>query len=124
MVSQIKAQMKFDMNYADFFTKGSTATLTNSVASFLGISADRIRIVSVRAGSAIVDISILPDPTKSASATVDSTTADLNKIKAALDTGMSGGSLNLASIAPVLDYTSTVHVVVPVVPVIPTSGEP
>ena len=66
------------MNYADFFTKGSTATLTNSVASFLGISADRIRIVSVRAGSAIVDISILPDPTKSASATVDSTTAVKN----------------------------------------------
>lgn len=69
------------MDVDKFFSGGHTQTLTNSIASFLKISPDRIRVVNVRKGSAIVDFSITPDPTSIESNNEDDTKAELTKIK-------------------------------------------
>lgn len=61
MTSAIKVNMKFDMDYDDFFNNGHEASLTSDIASFLGISPDRVRIVNIRRGSVIVDQVILPE---------------------------------------------------------------
>jgi len=104
------------MDISAFFSSGSTATLTNSISSFLGISADRIRVVNVRKGSAIVDFSIIPDSSSSNTNTSSQNEAELKTLQTKLDTGVTGGSLNLSSIAPVTGYTSKVHVVPDTIP--------
>lgn len=55
MVSALKIQMKFDLSIDDFYTNNAKETLTQNISSFLGIPPNRIRIVSIRAGSVIVD---------------------------------------------------------------------
>lgn len=63
MVSAIKVQMKFDMDYNDFFSGNYQESFAGGVADFLGISMDRIRIVNIRSGSTIIDYYIMPEET-------------------------------------------------------------
>ncbi len=49
------------MNYSDFFNSGKQASLVSTIATFLGISPDRIKIVNVRSGSTIINMQILAD---------------------------------------------------------------
>jgi hypothetical protein len=63
MVSSLKVKFKFDLDYDDFFANGNKASLTQTVASFLGIDASRIRIVNIRKGSVIIEQAIMPEET-------------------------------------------------------------
>jgi len=48
MISGVKVMMKFDIDINDFYNQGSKNTVTQSIATFLGISPDRVRIVNIR----------------------------------------------------------------------------
>lgn len=61
IVSAIKVEMKFDLDYDDFFSNGHDQTFASGVADFLGITMDRIRIVNIREGSTIIDYYIMPE---------------------------------------------------------------
>lgn len=62
MISAIKMNMKFDLDYTEFFSNDYETTLTNEMAEFLGLPPERVRIVNIRQGSTIVDTIIYPLP--------------------------------------------------------------
>lgn len=47
--------MRLETTVEDFYKNNMAASFVDKMAAFLGISMDRIRIVNVRSGSAIVD---------------------------------------------------------------------
>jgi len=47
----------------DFYANNMAASFVDKMAAFLGISMDRIRIVNVRSGSAIVDFYVESEST-------------------------------------------------------------
>jgi len=51
MTASVQVKLKFDLNYDDFFKNDNKTTLTNTIATFLGIPPNRIRIVNIRPGS-------------------------------------------------------------------------
>jgi len=50
--------MRLDVSVDDFYSNNMASTFVDNIAAFLGIPMDRIRIVGVRAGSAIVDFTV------------------------------------------------------------------
>jgi hypothetical protein len=50
--------MRLETSVEDFYSNNMAASFVDKMAAFLGISMDKIRIVNVRAGSAIVDFTI------------------------------------------------------------------
>ena len=52
----IQIYFSFNLNYNDFFNSGKQARLVSTIATFLGISPDRIKIVNVRSGSTIINM--------------------------------------------------------------------
>jgi len=58
IVNSVKVAMRLETTVEDFYANNMAASFVDKMAAFLGISMDRIRIVNVRAGSAIVDFSV------------------------------------------------------------------
>lgn len=54
--------MRLESTVEDFYANNMQASFIDKMAAFLGIPMDRIRIVNVRAGSAIVDFAIEAAP--------------------------------------------------------------
>lgn len=80
MISVVKVSMKFDLDMADFNASKQTS-LVNTMAKLLNIDSSKIKIVSIRQGSTIVDYQILPSDT-SDSATVEDQSTELIALNA------------------------------------------
>lgn len=97
--------------------------MTQNIASFLGIDASRIRIVSIRKGSVIIDQIILPEETEASEDDITdpndpnyvdpmiAVKKELDDMKKKIDEGMSGEALDLSSIGTVSEYVADVKTV-------------
>jgi hypothetical protein len=63
VLNSVKIAMRLDVSVDDFYKNNMASSFVDNIAAFLGISMDKIRIVGVRAGSAIVDFHVLSDST-------------------------------------------------------------
>lgn len=58
VINSVQVAMRLETTVEDFYANNMAASFVDKMAAFLGISMDRIRIVNVRSGSAIVDFTV------------------------------------------------------------------
>jgi hypothetical protein len=98
----LEAMVRLQMSYDVFFNGGGRTTFLERITSVLGITQDKIRIVSVVEGSVIIDFY-----TTSALSTSALREKELSEFNDLLQAQYNGGTLDLGY--PILDFTS--HVV-------------
>ena len=98
----IAVNIRYDMSQTDFFAQGGAATFIDKVASVLGISHTRIRVVSMTSGSVILNTQILSDYQESGQNTA--ATAQLANYTSTLDSAVSSGVMNVYNNATILNY--------------------
>ena len=58
VTNSVKVSLKFDTTLDDFYANNGEALFIDKMTAFLGITSDRIRIVTIRQGSVIIDFLI------------------------------------------------------------------
>lgn len=111
--SFIQLSARIDIPIADFYSNNGVTSFITNICAFLGIDTGRMKIVGVREGSTIIEAVIQTTASDSTSST--STPAnpaadytELNGLRAALQTGVSSGSVNLGG--PVLSFTANNYI--------------
>ena len=94
VMDSLKVSLRLDTTVAEFYQNNGIATFMDKVAAFLGIDISRIKVVDVRAGSAIVEMLVDsndPNDNKKSGEVI----AELTPIKNKMDKGIQDNSMNL-----------------------------
>ena len=97
----LEGMVRLQLSYNDFFNNNGRATFLDKLTSALGISQDRIRIVSVAEGSTIIDWYAT-----SSLSTAQMRQKELSELSDRLQSQKSSGTLDLGY--PILDMTTQV----------------
>ena len=89
-------KVRLEWTLKEFYADGGVTRFVDRLAASLGISANRIKTVTVYEGSVILDFEIISDPKESK----DQSKKSLAKIKQKLTTQVKKGTIDLG--APVL----------------------
>jgi hypothetical protein len=109
--SFIKLSARLDIPFNDFYTSNGITTFIDNICAFLGIDTGRLKIVSVREGSTVIEsvIQTTASDVDLAVNTTRNTHADhleLNRLAELLNSGIQNGSLKLGS--SVLEFSGQV----------------
>lgn len=108
----IQITAKLSVSVSEFYTNTGVTTFLTNICAFLGIDTGRLKIVSVRTGSADVTFYITPQPVPSNSSTnatdPAAASADLNQMASSLSSGLTNSSLDVGY--PIINHDITVGV--------------
>lgn len=110
----IQITTRLTVSVANFYANNGPTTFLTNICAFLGIDPGRLKIVSVRSGSTVVQfyiVSATPPASNSTTVTANdpsASSAGLNAIAGQLSSGLSNSSLSLGF--PIVDYSMNVVV--------------
>lgn len=114
LINSIQVTTRFSTTVAEFLNDNGASRFIDRICAFLGISTDRLKIVEVREGSAIIEFFIEEDSMVSASSSLpeeeklSNTYRELVALSAKLELGLTNGQIE--DMAQVLSYNSSVLV--------------
>lgn len=112
VINSVKIAMRLETTVEDFYKNNMAASFVDKMAAFLGIPMDRIRIVNVRTGSAIVDFTV-DSADDSEDANEESALAELTAVAEKIEKAAASNTLDVG--APVLGVTKVLMVSPPIV---------
>lgn len=100
--SNVQITARLVVSITTFFNNGGVATFVDRMCSFLNISTNRMKVVGVYEGSAIVDFNVLPQDSGSTNdtATPRDPVADQTELQSVLDRATSLGTGNTVDLGP------------------------
>lgn len=104
IIPSIQLSLRIDIKPLDFYKNNGPTTFIDNISALLGISSDRIRIVSILTGSTIINFIILPDSSAAltnSAGSVSQIMTELTQIQSKITAAVATGNLNAG--APILD---------------------